>query len=72
MREAGVRFRVLEGAQISTADWEFFYACYERTYLEHGNSPYLTREFFELMQRDMAANWVLFIAERDGHPSVRA
>lgn len=23
---------------------------------------------FELMQRDMAANWVLFIAERDGHP----
>ena len=68
VREAGVRFRVLEGAQISTADWEFFYACYERTYLEHGNSPYLTREFFELMQRDMAANWVLFIAERDGHP----
>lgn len=24
----------------------FFYACYERTYLEHGNAPYLTRSFF--------------------------
>jgi predicted N-acyltransferase len=39
-----------------------------RTYLEHGNSPYLSRAFFEHMQHHMPHNWVLFVAERDGRP----
>lgn len=68
VREAGVRFKTLRGAEISSADWAFFYRCYERTYLEHGNPPYLTPEFFQAMQAHMAENWVLFIAERDGLP----
>lgn len=66
--EAGVRFRVAEGAGISAADWDFFYRCYERTYLEHGNPPYLTRPFFEQVARDMPDHWVLFVAEREGQP----
>ncbi len=65
--DAGVTFRCLHGAQIQTQDWDFFYSCYERTYLEHGNAPYLSRSFFEAMQRDMPDNWLLFIAERDQH-----
>ena len=68
VREAGVRFNTLRGAQITSADWAFFYRCYERTYLEHGNPPYLTPEFFNAMQEHMSENWVLFIAERDGLP----
>ena len=66
--DAGVRFRVLEGSRISPADWDFFYRCYERTYLEHGNAPYLNRDFFDRMARTMAEDWVLFVAERDGRP----
>ncbi len=66
--DAGVTFRVLQGAEIQTQDWDFFYACYERTYLEHGNAPYLTREFFAHMQRDMPENWVLFIAQKQQRP----
>ena len=66
--EAGVLFRWSLGSDISAADWQFFYECYERTYLEHGNAPYLTPAFFNSMQQDMAANWLLFIAERDGRP----
>lgn len=66
--DAGVHFRILEGTQISAADWDFFYACYERTYLEHGNAPYLTRAFFEHMRLDMPEHWVLFVAEREGRP----
>ena len=66
--DAGVTFRTLVGQAITTADWDFFYQCYERTYLEHGNAPYLTRTFFEHMQRHMAEHWVLFIAEREGRP----
>jgi hypothetical protein len=64
--DADVSFRVSEGRQISPADWEFFYRCYERTYLEHGNAPYLNRDFFARMASTMAEDWLLFVAERDG------
>jgi predicted N-acyltransferase len=66
--DAGVRFQAIAGPDMTPADWEFFYRCYERTYLEHGNPPYLTREFFEAMARDMAPHWVLFRGERQGRP----
>ena len=66
--EAGVTFRHALGADISAADWDFFYQCYERTYLEHGNPPYLSRSFFSQMSQSMPENWLLFIAERNGQP----
>ena len=66
--EAGVVFRWSQGADISAADWNFFYRCYERTYYEHGNAPYLTRDFFRRMAADLPENWLLFIAERAGKP----
>lgn len=65
--QAGVVFRWARGTDITTADWDFFYRCYERTYLEHGNAPYLTRDFFHRMAQQMPENWLLFIAERSGH-----
>ena len=66
--DAGVQFRWAQGLDIRDADWDFFYRCYERTYLEHGNAPYLSRAFFAAMQRDMPENWLLFVAERAGQP----
>jgi predicted N-acyltransferase len=66
--EAGVVFRWSRGVDISAGDWDFFYRCYERTYLEHGNAPYLNRDFFERMAHTMPENWLLFVAERDGVP----
>jgi hypothetical protein len=66
--DAGVSFRTSVGAAISREDWQFFYQCYERTYLEHGNAPYLSKAFFERMQHDMPHNWVLFVAEREDRP----
>jgi uncharacterized protein len=66
--EAGVRFRWLRGRDITPADWAFFYRCYERTYLEHGNAPYLPPAFFARMASDMPEHWLLFIAERGGQP----
>ena len=64
--QAGVVFRWSRGSDITAADWDFFYRCYERTYYEHGNAPYLTRDFFQRMARDMPENWLLFVAERGG------
>ena len=66
--EAGVSFRHSRGAAISEKDWNFFYRCYERTYYEHGNAPYLTRDFFRRMASTMPQNWLLFVAERAGKP----
>jgi uncharacterized protein len=66
--DAGVTFRWSLGQDISPADWDFFYSCYERTYYEHGNAPYLTRDFFHRMARTMPENWLLFVGERGGQP----
>jgi predicted N-acyltransferase len=66
--QAGVTFRHSLGSETSPTDWEFFYQCYERTYLEHGNAPYLNRDFFARMAQAMPESWLLFVAERDGRP----
>ena len=66
--EAGVAFRWARGTDICAADWDFFYRCYERTYLEHGNPPYLTRDFFARMAAQLPGAWLLFVAEREGQP----
>jgi uncharacterized protein len=64
--EAGVSFRHASGGDITREDWDFFYRCYERTYLEHGNAPYLTRDFFHRMAQALPQHWLLFIAQRGG------
>ncbi len=66
--DAGVSFRWSRGKDISKVDWDFFYRCYERTYREHGNPPYLTRDFFHRMADTLPEAWLLFVAERDGKP----
>lgn len=66
--DAGVTFRWSLGNDIAKRDWDFFYRCYERTYYEHGNAPYLNRDFFTRMARTMPENWLLFVAERAGKP----
>ena len=68
VNDAGVTFQTQVGSEISKQNWDFFYNCYERTYLEHGNAPYLSRSFFQSMQDHMADNWVMFIAERASQP----
>ena len=66
--QAQVDFKAFEGPDIKDEHWAFFYRCYQQTYLEHGNAPYITRAFFESMQHEMQDNWVMFIAHRLGQP----
>jgi uncharacterized protein len=66
--EAGVTFRPIQGVDMTKADWDFFYRCYERTYLEHNNLPYLTPEFFSSMASDMPENWLMLLGEIEGQP----
>ena len=65
---AGVTFRWSRGRDIGAMDWDFFYHCYARTYREHGNAPYLTRDFFQRMADLLPEAWLMFVAEREGRP----
>ena len=51
--DAGISFKHIPGADISEADWDFFYECYATNYFNHGNAPYLNREFFSLIGKSM-------------------
>jgi predicted N-acyltransferase len=64
--DAGVVFTEARGTEITADDWDFFYRCYAQTYREHRSTPYLTRDFFARMAATMAANWLMFIAWKDG------
>ncbi len=68
VQQVGVTLRHARGPDIPAQDWDFFYRCYERTYLEHGNPPYLRRSFFEEIAQTQARHWLLFVAERQGRP----
>ena len=58
----------LSGDDIQPAHWDAFYRFYTDTYDRKWGSPYLTRDFFAILQETMADKVVLFIAELDGRP----
>jgi uncharacterized protein len=68
VRDAGVEFEMLEGPEISTSDWDFFYRCYTLTYRAHHSTPYLTRDFFARVSQSMPQHWLLCVARRVGMP----
>jgi len=70
--EAGVRIRRLTGREATGADWDFFTACYRRTYRAHRSTPYLDRAFFGMIAERMPDALLLVIAERDGRPIAAA
>ncbi|KOF54357.1 hypothetical protein AD428_07470 [Achromobacter sp. DMS1] len=69
---AGLAFRWLRGAQIGPAELDFFYACYQGTYFNHGNPPYLSREFFARAFRADPDAFVLILACRGEQPVAAA
>ncbi|MCC6210972.1 MAG: N-acetyltransferase [Burkholderiales bacterium] len=68
VREAGVSFRWLRGAEITRENWEFFERCYRRTYAAHRSSPYLNLEFFLRLGASLPAHTLMVLAERRGRP----
>lgn len=66
VRDAGVTFRWLRGAQISAAHWEFFNRCYRSTYRFHGSSPYLSLALFQRVGETLPEHTLLVLAEREG------
>ena len=68
VREAGVTFRHVQGAQATEADWHFFQRCYAHTYAAHHSTPYLNLDFFLRIGCEMPQHLLLIVAERAGQP----
>ena len=72
VREAGISFRWLQGAEIGERDWAFFHRCYCNTYAAHGSRPYLSLEFFLRIGAALPGHTLLIVAERRGAPLAAA
>jgi uncharacterized protein len=66
--DAGIAFERKVGDAITSEDWDFFYACYARTYKAHYSTPYLNRKFFGMIGERMPQHCLIVIAKRDGEP----
>lgn len=69
---SGVVCRHIKGADITPAEWDFFYRCYANTYLEHRSTPYLTPAFFHQIGLSMPQNILLVMAYVDDMPVASA
>ena len=72
VREAGVSFRRLRGADIKESDWSLFARCYNRTYRAHHSTPYLNLDFFQRLGRTMPGHLLLVVADLEGKPIASA
>jgi predicted N-acyltransferase len=69
---SGVVCKRIKGADISPQQWEFFYECYQNTYVEHRSTPYLTSAFFRQIGQNMPQHILLVIAYLDEQPVASA
>ena len=64
----GLTVQPLVGDEITTDHWDAFYKFYVDTYDRKWAYPYLTRDFFELIQKNLGDKVVLMIASYDNTP----
>jgi uncharacterized protein len=62
----GIEIHTLTGGAIVKRHWDAFFRFYTSTSDRKWGSPYLTREFFDLIGASMAESIVLVMAERNG------
>ena len=53
VKNAGISFEHIPGEMMTETDWDCFYECYAANYFNHGNAPYLQREFFSMIGQSM-------------------
>lgn len=70
--EAGIRFEHLAGDELTPADWDAVYEYYAHSFLRRGRSPYLNRNFFEIVSRQLPRNLLVILARFDSQPIATA
>ncbi|EEE39148.1 hypothetical protein RKLH11_2994 [Rhodobacteraceae bacterium KLH11] len=64
----GGQIRTLTGDDLRPEHWDAFWRFYQDTGARKWGAPYLTRQFFDIVQETMADDMALVLAERDGYP----
>ncbi|MBR9825511.1 MAG: N-acetyltransferase [Alphaproteobacteria bacterium] len=64
--QAEIEIERLSGEALSPSHWDVFFACYQDTGARKWGSPYLNRDFFDLIHRRMADKILLVMAKADG------
>jgi len=65
----GIKFICKKHNEITEEDWNLFYIFYQKTYFERAQNPYLTKEFFKLINAvNQLVKPVIFFAEIAGEP----
>ena len=64
----GGTIQALTGDQIKPEHWDAFWQFYQDTGARKWGTPYLTRQFFDIVQDTMRNDVILVFAERDGVP----
>ena len=72
IQEAGIVFEQLNGAELSTTDWDAVFDFYARTFLRRGRSPYLNRAFFDQVAATMPEGLVVMLARYQHEPIATA
>jgi predicted N-acyltransferase len=68
LEASGVHFVRKTGAEITDADWSFFFSCYRRTYRLHHSTPYLSLALFQRIGETLCDHMLLAVGLRDGRP----
>jgi uncharacterized protein len=61
----GITFELLTGSDLTENHWDHFFGFYMDTGARKWGRPYLTREFFSLINERMAEHTLLVLAKRD-------
>lgn len=72
LQEADIHVQRLTGTCITEADIQFFYQCYQLTYLKRRSQGYLNEDFFQQLRRTMSDQMMLVIARHDDQPLAAA
>lgn len=70
--DAGIRFRWLDGASATEADWATFHRFYESTFHRRGGIPTLSLDFFLALAESLPGGVLLVMAEHDAKPVAAA
>jgi uncharacterized protein len=66
VKARGIGFELLTGKDLTENHWDHFYAFYMDTGARKWGRPYLTREFFSLINERMPEHTLLVLAKREG------
>jgi predicted N-acyltransferase len=72
VREQGIDFLTLDGTQLDDVLLERIYTFHALTFLRHGHTPYLTRDFFARVARALGASFFVKLAVCAGEPVAAA